>query len=107
MQKRTLEVPGREKGGRLCCLSIFGAINTSAAPRTIPEPGSPTHRKSVRALTIFIAGASLWRHCGERTEIASGRFAADKGSYGMKSYMVGRVGELADGGRKVISCDGT
>src|SRR5260221_3993079 len=25
----------------------------------------------------------------------------------MKSYMVGRVGELADGDRKVISCDGT
>ena len=33
--------------------------------------------------------------------------AQDRQGNGMKSYIVGRVGELADGDRKVISCDGT
>jgi hypothetical protein len=29
------------------------------------------------------------------------------GAGGMKSYMVGKIEELADGERRVISCDGT
>jgi hypothetical protein len=73
MQKRTLAVAAREKGGRLCCFSIlagsdapFGSLNTSAFPANNPGTGG---RKSIQALTIFVAGASLWRHCGGRREI--------------------------------------
>src|SRR5271169_6327655 len=98
MQKRTLAVTGYEKGGRLCCLSTFassdasfGSLNTSAFAGNNPRTGA---RKSIRALTISIGGASLWRHCGGRTQIVR-RCESIGDRYGMKSYMVARVGELA------------
>ena len=62
-------------------------------------------------MTFSTAGASLSRHRGGPSEAGSrDHERPEKNALtgeGMKSYMVGRVGELADGDRKVISCDGT
>jgi hypothetical protein len=74
MQKRTLEVAGCEKGGRLCCLSIFadsdppfGSWNTSAAPANNPGTGV---RKIRSGLDDFRRRgkpvAPLWRARGHR-----------------------------------------